>query len=158
MVHLENLLKIFLQDVLKRSWKRLEEVLKRSWKRLEDIWLRQIYWFSPRCLEGVLKTSYEDVRPRRSYSSWSRRLEDIFRTRRRKMPSRRLQDVLIKTNVCWEMVNINDTCSAWSNTLFETPKTSIHDSPLNNIICDLLFFLSESNIANYADGKYFLLT
>lgn len=56
------------------------------------------------------------------------------------------------------MVNINDTCSAWSNTLFETPKTSIHDSPLNNIICDLFFFLSESNIANYGDGKYFLLT
>ena len=32
-----------------------------------------------------MKTSSEDVRLRRTYSSWSRRLEDVF----------------IKTNVCW---------------------------------------------------------
>ena len=41
---------------------RLEDVLKTSWKRLED----------------VLKTSSEDIRLRWTYSSWSRRLEDVF--------------------------------------------------------------------------------
>ena len=56
------------------------------------------------------------------------------------------------------MVNINDTCSAWSKTLFEIPKTSIHDSPLYNVICDLFLFVSESNIANYVVDEYFLLT
>ena len=40
----------------------------------------------------------EDVRIRRTYSSGSRRLQDIFWRRRRKTSSRRLH----KTNVCWD--------------------------------------------------------
>ena len=39
-------------------------------------------------LEDVLKTSSEDVRLRQTYSSWSRRLQDVFW--RRKTSSRRL--------------------------------------------------------------------
>ena len=76
---LEDVLKTFLQDVLKTSWKRLEDVLK-TYSQDEYIGLDQ----------DVLKTSSEDVRLRRTYSSWSRRLEDVFWRRRRKMSSRRL--------------------------------------------------------------------
>ena len=57
-----------------------------------------------------------------------------------------------------QMVNINDTCSACSKTLFEISKRSIHDSPLYNVICDLFFFVSESNIVNFIVDEYFLLT
>ena len=71
---LEDVLKAFLQDVLKTFWKRLEDVLK-TYRQDEYIRLDQ----------DVLKTSSEDVRLRRTNSSWSRRLKDVF----------------IKTNVCW---------------------------------------------------------
>ena len=101
MVRLENLLKVSLQDVLKMPWRNLEDVFKTSWthlenvlntswRRLEDIWPRRIYWPWPRRLEGVLKTSSEDARLRRTFSSWSRPLEDVFWRRRRKTSSRRL--------------------------------------------------------------------
>ena len=103
MIRLEDVLKISLQDVLKTSSKRFEDVLKMSWRhfsrRLEDV---LTFW---RRLEDVLKTygqdeyigldqdvlktSSEDVRLRRTYSSWSRRLEDVFRRRRRKTSSSR---------------------------------------------------------------------
>ena len=77
---------ISLEDVLKMSWKRLEDVLKMSWRRfwktswrrVEDSLTKTIIWSSSRLIEDVMKTSSED--------------ED----------ERRLQDVFIKTNVCWE--------------------------------------------------------
>ena len=82
--HFEDVLKTpsrRLEDVLKTSWRRLEGVLKTSWRLAygqdEYIDLDQ----------DVLKISSEDVWLRRIYSSWSRRLEDVF----------------IKTNVCWEV-------------------------------------------------------
>ena len=120
-----------LQNVLNKSWRCLEDVLKTSWRRLEDVWPRRIYWSWPKRLQDVLKTSWrrlenvlktswrrmtktsilvliktssEDVWVRRIYSSWWRRLQDVFWRQRRKTSSRRLQDVFIKTNVCW--VNI----------------------------------------------------
>ena len=67
MIRLENVLKISLQDVLK------------TYSQDEYIGLDQ----------DVLKTSSEDVRLRRTYSSWSRRLEDVFWRRRRKTSSSR---------------------------------------------------------------------
>ena len=134
MIRLENVLKIFLQDVLKTSWRRLEDVfqdvlkmfwrrlqnvlkmswrrfckkswrcledvLETYWRRLEPVWPIRIYWSWPRHLENVLKTFSEDVRLRRTNSSW-RRLHNVFWRRRRKTSSRCLQDVFIKTNVCW---------------------------------------------------------
>ena len=138
MIRLENILKISLQDVLKMSWRRLsrrledvlktswrcledvfasrlEGVLKTSWKLLKDVWPKRMYWSWPRRLENVLKTFSEDVRLRRTYSSW-RRLQDVFWRWRRKMSSRRLQDVFIKTNVCWEDTRktpITPTASFW---------------------------------------------
>ena len=126
MIHLENVLKISLQDVLKMSWRRLQNVLKTSWRCLEDVFktswrhfedvlarrLEDVFKTPCRCLEDVfedalktygqdeyigldqdlLKTSSGDVRLRRTYSSWWRRLQDE--------DERRLQDVF-KTNVCW---------------------------------------------------------
>ena len=87
---LEDVLRTFLQNVLKTSWKDLEDVLKTSWTRLEVVWSRRIYWSWPRRLQDVLKTSSEDVWLRRIYLSWSRRLEDVFWSKRRKTFSRRL--------------------------------------------------------------------
>ena len=99
-MHLENVLNIFLQDVLKMSWrrfsKRLEDVLKTSWRLLGKT--------SWRCLEDVLKTSWRSMAKVNIFvlmkTSW-RHLQDVFWRRRQKTSSGRLQDVFIKTNVCW---------------------------------------------------------
>ena len=87
---LEDIFATRLEDFFKTSWRRLEDVLKTllqdvmktSWKRLEDVLARR--------LENVLKTSSEDVRLRRTYSSWSRRLlkaktKDLFKTSSRRL-------------------------------------------------------------------------
>ena len=86
-IRLEDLLKTSLkslEEVLKMSWRRLEDVFKTPSRHLEDVWPRRIYWSWPRRLKDVLKTSPEDVRLRRTYSStyssWSRSLEDVFKT------------------------------------------------------------------------------
>ena len=91
MIRLENVLKISLQDVLKTSWKRLEYVLK-TFGQDEYIGFDQ----------DVLKTSSEVVSLRRTYSSWSRRLEDIFKTSSEDEDERRLKDVL-KTSLSRRM-------------------------------------------------------
>ena len=91
MVRLENVLKISLQDVLKTLWRRLEDVLKTSWRRLED----------------VLKTYGQD-----EYIGLD---QDVFWRRKAKAnifvlikasseDEIRLQDVFIKTNVCWVVI------------------------------------------------------
>ena len=67
MIHLENVLKISLQDVLKMSWRRLQNVLKTSWRCLEDVFARR--------LEDVLKTSWRHL----GKTSW-KRLEDVLKT------------------------------------------------------------------------------
>ena len=116
MIRLENVLKT-LEDVLKMSWRYLEDgfarrlvlvrcleenVLKKtSWRRLEDVLKTygQDEYIS--LDQDVLKTSSEDVWLRWIYLSWSKRL---------KMSSeneRRLQDVLIKTNVCWIIIIVS---------------------------------------------------
>ena len=97
MIHLQNILKASLQDVLKMSWRRfcrrLEDVLKTflqgrrlgktSWRRLENILKTYGQDEYIGLDQDVLKTSSEDVRLRRTYSSWSRRLlktKDVFKT------------------------------------------------------------------------------
>ena len=111
MIHLEQVWKSYLQYVLKTSSKRLEdvlktflrEVLKTSWKRLEDVLKtydqdkyigldQDVFW---RRMDKVnifvlIKTSW-------------RRLEDVSWRQRRKTSTRRLQEVFIKTNVCWDL-------------------------------------------------------
>ena len=106
---LEDIFARSIQDVFKTSWRRLEDILKTffktSWRYLEDVF------------QDVLKTSWrrlEDVWPRWIYWSWPRRLEDVFWRRKAEVnifvliktssedeDERRLQDVFIKTNVCW---------------------------------------------------------
>ena len=106
MIHLENVLKISLQDVLKMSWRRFENVLKTSWKRLEDalntygqdeyIGLDQdVFWRheAKANIFVLMKTSW-------------RRLQDVSCKRRQKTSSRHLQDVFIKTNVCWDGISL----------------------------------------------------
>ena len=107
MIRLENVLKISLQGVLKTFWRHLQSVLKTSWRCLEDVFARRLEdvlktsWrrigkTSWRRLENVLKmswkriaktnilvltkTSSEDIRLRWTYLSWSRRLQDVFKT------------------------------------------------------------------------------
>ena len=65
MRRLENDLKTFLQDVLKKSWKRLS---KTSWRSMT----KRIYWS---CSRRLLKTWVRWI-----YLSWWRRLEDVLKT------------------------------------------------------------------------------
>ena len=101
---LEDFLITYRKSLLKTSWKCLEDLLKTSWRRLEDVWPKNIYWSWSSCLEDVLKTSSEDIWVRWIYSSWSRRLEDVLKMSSEDEDERRLQDVFIKTNVCWEVI------------------------------------------------------
>ena len=110
MVRLENVLKISLQEVLKISWRHLEDVFETCWRRLEDAlkmsWRRfeDVLKTSSKRLEDVLKMSWrllEDI--------WQDEyigLEDVLKTSSEDGDERRLQDVFIKTNVCWEITGI----------------------------------------------------
>ena len=93
MIRLEKVLKTSLQDVLKMSFKTFSQsVLKMSWRRFEDV-LKTSWRLMTKTSKLVLiKTSSGDVWVRWMYSSWSRRLEDVFWRRKRNTPSRRLQD------------------------------------------------------------------
>ena len=72
-------MKTSLQDVLKTFWRRVENVLKTSWRQMTKT-----------NILVLIKTSSKDVWLRRIYSSWSRRLEDVFWRRRRVTSPRRL--------------------------------------------------------------------
>ena len=83
------------EDIFARSF---EGVLERSWRRLEDVWLRRICSSWSRRLENVWKTSSEDVWPRRIYSSWSRCLEDVLKKFFEDKDERHLQDVFMTSS------------------------------------------------------------
>ena len=88
MIRLENVLKTswrwledVFQDVLKMSWR---SFCKKSWRRLENV-LKTYGQNGYIALDqDVLKTSSEDVKLRRTYSSWRRLLKtktkDVFKT------------------------------------------------------------------------------
>ena len=107
------------ENVLMTSSKRLEDILKMFWRCLENVF--KISWrrFCKTSWRRIGKTSWwrlEDVRPRQLYWSWSKRLEDVFKSPLEHVwvrriwvrliytsedeDERRIQDVLIKTNVC----------------------------------------------------------
>ena len=94
-----------LQHVLKTSWR---HVLKMSSTRLQrnNFTSSKTSWrrMAKTNILVLTKTSSEDVRLRRTYSSWSRRLEDVFKTSSEGEDERRLQDAFIKTNVCRDRV------------------------------------------------------
>ena len=108
--HLEDVLKTSWRHLSKTSWRHLEDVLKMSWKPLEDVlktFLQDVLKTSWRRIAKtnimvLTKSSSEDVSLRRTYSSWSRRIEDVFKTSSEDEDERRLQDVFIKTNICWD--------------------------------------------------------
>ena len=99
--HLQNFLKTSWRRFSKTSWRHLEDILKTSWQDILD----------------VLKTSWRRMTKANTLvlikTSW-RRLEDVFWRRMSKVnifvliktssedkDERRLQDVFIKTNLCW---------------------------------------------------------
>ena len=91
-----------LEDILKRSWRRFCKTSddgakmswkclgKTSWRCLEDVFARRLedvlkIYGQDEYIgldQNVLKTSSKDVWLRQIYSSWSRRLEDVFWRRR----------------------------------------------------------------------------
>ena len=101
MVHLENILKISLQDVLKMSWRRLEDFLRTSWRRTAKTNILVLTKTSWRRLEDVFWRRKVEANIFILIRTFWRRLEDVFWRQRRKTSSRRFQDVLIKKNVCW---------------------------------------------------------
>ena len=86
----EDVLKISWQEVLKMSWRRhhCKNVFETSWRCLEDVFARRFEnvlktpWrrMAKTNILVLIKTSSEDEGLRRIYSSWSRRLEDVFKT------------------------------------------------------------------------------
>ena len=84
----EDVLKMSWQDVLKMSWRRLEDVLKTSWRSYgKTSWRR---------LEDVLKAYGQD-----KYIGLD---QDVLKTSFEDEDEERLQDVFIKTNVCWAKI------------------------------------------------------
>ena len=86
---------------MKTSWRRLENVLRTSWRRIDKTNILVLTKTSWRRLEDAFwrrtinKNIFVFIK-----TSW-RRYEEVFWRRRRKSSLRRLQDVFIKTNVCW---------------------------------------------------------
>ena len=127
---LEDVLARSREDVLKTV---LQDALKTSWKRLENVWPRQIYWYWSRRLQNVLKTSSGDVWVKRIYLSWKTSSKD--------KDERRLQDVFIKTDVCW---GICQTCNGiWIYFTESLWVRYIHDNSMCYLIkypCFHLFY------------------
>ena len=106
---LEGVLKMSWQDVLNTPWRSLESILKTSWKRLEDVlktFLQEVLKTSWKRLEDVLKTYSQDEYIGLDQDVfWRRKAKaNIFvliKTSSEDKDERRLQDVFIKTNVCW---------------------------------------------------------
>ena len=128
MIRLENVLNISLQDVLKTfwrrfcktSWRRLENVLKTSWRRLENVLKTSWRRIAKTNILVLTKTSSEDIRLRWTYSSWSRCLEDVFKTSSEGEDEKGLRDAFIKTNVCWELHRTNQGSNFLGNSFSKT--------------------------------------
>ena len=149
MVRLQNVLKMSARRICKTSRRCLEEVLKTSWRRLEN----------------VLKTSWRRMDKTNilvlTKTSW-RRLEDVFwrrminknifvfiKTSWRRLLKTKTKDVFIKTNVCWDYINLNTLiiCCLFSSGLFFCSDISTDFSLLYKAVsvtlCDalLVFFI-----------------
>ena len=135
---LEEVLKMSWRRFCKTSWWPLQDVLAR---RLEDVSPRRIYSSWSRHLEHVLKPSSEDVWLMGKYTSLLRRLEDVFWRRRRITPSRCLQDIFIKTNICW-------------GGCFHFYSYSFHENPFKkNVLIYISSFLSSTLLKRASISK-----
>ena len=65
-----------------------------SWRRLENVSKTSSRCMVKTSILVLTKTSSDDVRLKRTHSSWLRRLEDVFKTSSEDEDERRLQDVL----------------------------------------------------------------
>ena len=113
MIHLENVMKMCLQDVLKMSWRRLQNFLKTSWICLKDVFQEVLKTFWRR-FEDILKTygqdEYigleQDVLKTSSEVKDERRLQDIFKA----SSSRRMFAGLVLTKANYTFWRFSDTC------------------------------------------------
>ena len=87
---LEDILKTILQGVLKTSWRRLEDVLKTFWRRMTKT-----------NILVLIKTSWRRLLKTYDYGEYIHLDQDVLKTSSEDEEKRRLQDVFIKTNVCW---------------------------------------------------------
>ena len=116
---------LMFQNVLNKSWRSLQNVLKASWRCLEDVFARHledVLKTSWKRLENVLKTYNQDVYVGLDQDvlnrSWRHLLKtyrlgeyfclnkDVLKTSSEDEDKRRLQDVFIKTDICWDCVLI----------------------------------------------------
>ena len=81
---LEDVLKAFLQSVLKTPWRSLEKVLKTAWRRMTKT-----------SIFVLIRTSLRPLMKMYDHGEYIC-LEDVFWRRRRKTSSRCLQEVFIK--------------------------------------------------------------
>ena len=100
---LEDVLKTFLQYVLRTYW---QDVLKMSWRRFCKTSWRRLGKASWRGLENVLKTYGQDENIGLDQDVFWRRMSKanifvLIKTSSEDEDERCLQDVFIKTNVCW---------------------------------------------------------
>ena len=112
MIHLEQVLKISLQDVLKTSWRCLEDVfqdvLKTFWRRLQNV--LKTSW---RCLEDVLKTSW-----RRLEDVLKTFLQDVLKTSWRRIAK---TNILVLTKTSWRRLLKTKT-----KDVFKTPSRRLY--------------------------------
>ena len=102
MIRLEDIFARRLEDVFKMSWRRLQDVLKTFLQDfLKTSWRR----IAKTNIMVLTKTSSEDARLRRTYSPWSKRLEDVLKASSEDEDKRRLQDIFIKANVYWDIIS-----------------------------------------------------
>ena len=92
-----------LEDVFARG---LEDVLKTFWIRLGKTSWRRMTKTNILVLIKVLKTSSEDVWVRRICSSWSRHLEDVFKTSSRGLHQDECLLGLFYSELCWRFWNL----------------------------------------------------
>ena len=134
MILLENVLNISLQDILKMSWRRLEDIFKTSWRHMANMNILVLTKASWRQLEDIFwRHKAKGNIFVLMKTSW-RPLEDVFWRRRRKTSSRRLQDVFIKTNVCWVNFSHDSELKLWFLSSSNLTKTKTQTTPKLKII------------------------
>ena len=167
-----------LENILKISWRRMTNttilvLVKMSWRHLQDFFWRctnktnifvlKTLW---RDLEDVLKASWRSVAKTIIFvlikMSW-RRLEDVSWRRRRKTSSRRLQDILIKTNIfilsfSLIIISINWSFKSvakkfWQFLLFLADKVTTGTYDFASLIVKVIFLESAFSLSAPGTGK-----
>ena len=107
MIRLANILKIPLQEVLKKF---LQDVLKTSWKLLEDVFRMYSQDEDIDLDQDFLKTSWRRLLKTYDYGECIRLDQDVLKTTWRCFLKTKTKDVFIKTNVWWEITSNTTFC------------------------------------------------